>query len=200
MNNPCRDCERLHSDKNDPVCIQCNKRVAYVAAIDSFGRWAPNSQPVIVGNNFSPEKGEAMTKRQAPYERTKTCPDPECLRSGEPQPIGNFGRAAKTKDGLKNICRGCQARRIREGRMKMKAKNVGTLRPKATEPQPAPNNGGADVLNQVMRDLLDRSEFGTAKYGTRLQSGNGRDALMDAYQEALDLVMYLRQAIIERAG
>jgi hypothetical protein len=29
-------------------------------------------------------------------------------------------------------------------------------------------------------------------------TNNGRDSLMDAYQEALDLVMYLRQAIEER--
>lgn len=28
---------------------------------------------------------------------------------------------------------------------------------------------------------------------------NGRDALVDAYQEALDLTMYLRQAIEERS-
>lgn len=27
---------------------------------------------------------------------------------------------------------------------------------------------------------------------------NGRDALLDAYQEALDLVVYLRQVIYER--
>jgi hypothetical protein len=31
-----------------------------------------------------------------------------------------------------------------------------------------------------------------------LQPHNGRDCLMDAYQEALDLAMYLRQAIFER--
>jgi hypothetical protein len=36
------------------------------------------------------------------------------------------------------------------------------------------------------------------KYGTPLQTNNGRDALMDAYQEACDMVMYLRQAIAER--
>lgn len=31
-----------------------------------------------------------------------------------------------------------------------------------------------------------------------LQAHNGRDPLVDAYQEALDLVVYLRQAIEER--
>jgi len=36
------------------------------------------------------------------------------------------------------------------------------------------------------------------KYHTYLLTHNGRDALIDAYQEALDLAMYLRQAIEER--
>ncbi len=30
-----------------------------------------------------------------------------------------------------------------------------------------------------------------------MQAGNGRDALVDAFQEALDLVVYLRQALAE---
>ena len=36
------------------------------------------------------------------------------------------------------------------------------------------------------------------KYGIMLQTDNGREALWDAYQEALDLAMYLRQAILEK--
>jgi hypothetical protein len=36
------------------------------------------------------------------------------------------------------------------------------------------------------------------KYGKTLQTFNGRDALTDAYQESLDLCMYLRQMIEER--
>lgn len=70
----------------------------------------------------------------------------------------------------------------------------------AATPQPAPREGRDDVLALVMQDLSDRREMGIAKYGTPLQTHNGRDALMDAYQEALDLVMYLRQAIAERDG
>ena len=41
--------------------------------------------------------------------------------------------------------------------------------------------------------------MGEAEYGERLKPHNGRDALLDAYQEALDLAMYLRQAIAERS-
>lgn len=50
----------------------------------------------------------------------------------------------------------------------------------------------------VDADMKERDRVGRERYGTPLQAGNGRDALVDAYQEALDLVVYLRQAIEER--
>ena len=39
-----------------------------------------------------------------------------------------------------------------------------------------------------------------AEYGEPLTTGNGRDALRDAYEEALDLCLYLRQALEESNG
>jgi hypothetical protein len=67
----------------------------------------------------------------------------------------------------------------------------------ASTPQPAPTDGQYVVLPYVLQDLEDRAEMGKEKYGTYLQTHNGRSALLDAYQEALDLVMYLRQALLE---
>ena len=82
----------------------------------------------------------------------------------------------------------------------------------ATALEPAPvNNGGIPVWPLVIRDILAdfsacesivedckaRDAWGRAKYGTPLRTNNGRDALVDAYQEALDLAVYLRQAIAE---
>lgn len=64
--------------------------------------------------------------------------------------------------------------------------------PKGTE------NGGADICELVQADLEARAEHGKAEYGERLKAHNGRDALVDAYQEALDLCQYLRQEIEER--
>ena len=64
--------------------------------------------------------------------------------------------------------------------------------------QPPPTGDGQVVLTKVLSDIQSRAEFGKAKYGTYLRTNNGRDALMDAYQEAIDLVMYLGQAIMER--
>lgn len=52
---------------------------------------------------------------------------------------------------------------------------------------------------EITQSMLDRIyNFGRQKYGTPLTADNGRDPLVDAYQEALDLVVYLRQAIEER--
>ena len=65
------------------------------------------------------------------------------------------------------------------------------------QPAPEPNLGPA-VWDLVLADIATRDKVGTERYGTRLQPNNGRDALRDAYEEALDLVVYLRQAIYER--
>lgn len=68
------------------------------------------------------------------------------------------------------------------------------------KPEPAPTGNGAEIWPVVMKDIIMRVEAGKEKYGTPLRANNGRDALWDAYQEALDLCMYLRQSIIERAA
>lgn len=69
--------------------------------------------------------------------------------------------------------------------------------PNKAEPQPRPNDRPA-VWDLVIADMQNRDAAGAAKYGTRLQPFNGRRPLVDAYQEALDLVAYLRQAIEEQ--
>lgn len=70
-----------------------------------------------------------------------------------------------------------------------------------TDPQPEPvNNNHPAVWPLVFNDMLQRHADGERKYGVPLQPHNGRDALVDAYQEALDLCVYLRQAIYERDG
>ena len=48
--------------------------------------------------------------------------------------------------------------------------------------------------------MEDRAEFGKAKYGMYLQPNNGRDSLIDTYQELLDAVVYIRSLIFERDG
>jgi len=66
------------------------------------------------------------------------------------------------------------------------------------EEQPLPTPGKDEVMPRVLADLKKRQEVGLERYGSTLQTFNGRDALRDAYEEALDLVQYLAQAIMER--
>jgi hypothetical protein len=69
---------------------------------------------------------------------------------------------------------------------------------RALDDQPAPElNSERPVWDLVLADMRARDKSGKAKYGVPLQPFNGRNPLVDAYQEALDLVVYLRQAIIE---
>jgi len=69
---------------------------------------------------------------------------------------------------------------------------------KAATPQPAPKGDGPEIYPLVVDDIKARVEMGRKKYGTTLRADNGHDPLWDAYQEALDLAMYLRQAIVEK--
>lgn len=65
------------------------------------------------------------------------------------------------------------------------------------QPKPIPNLNPA-VWDLVINDMGARDRTGRESYGVPLQADNGRDALVDAYAEALDLCVYLRQAIFER--
>lgn len=75
---------------------------------------------------------------------------------------------------------------------------------KFTDPQPAPTPfprpSAEPVWDLVVVDMRARKEMGEQKYKTFLHAFNGRDPLIDAYQEALDLAVYLRQALFEKYG
>jgi hypothetical protein len=65
------------------------------------------------------------------------------------------------------------------------------------EPAPVHNFGAPSMHDLVIEDMKSRREMGLQKYGTILQANNGRNALKDAYEEVLDLAVYLRQKIEE---
>lgn len=65
------------------------------------------------------------------------------------------------------------------------------------QPAPKPNNL-PEVWELVIADMQARNEFGRKKYGVGLQPHNGRKSLKDAYEEALDLCVYLRTELYER--
>jgi hypothetical protein len=82
--------------------------------------------------------------------------------------------------------------------------------------QPLPKAGGAlihdaiisdvrcrwpvtrEVEDRVCSGLVDRMHLGIRKYGHPLQAYNGRDAMQDAWEEALDLLAYTGQASMEK--
>lgn len=101
----------------------------------------------------------------------------ECKRCGTKVPGVYIG----------DVCLGCH-RSEEEG-----------LVSESRQPRPKPTNAPPS-WDLVVRDMKARDEFGFGKYGVHLQAGNGRDALRDAYEEALDLCVYLRTAIYERDG
>lgn len=64
--------------------------------------------------------------------------------------------------------------------------------------QPLPRPGRERVFDALYASLRAREQQGWRTYGRPLESHNGRDALRDALEEALDLAAYLQQAILER--
>lgn len=64
--------------------------------------------------------------------------------------------------------------------------------------QPPIPNDSKPIWELVIADMQARDHVGRARYGTPLQAHNGRDMLRDAYEEALDLAVYLRGVMEER--
>lgn len=54
------------------------------------------------------------------------------------------------------------------------------------------------IQDALIADIEKRRALGIERYGTALQPFNGRDALVDAYEESLDLATYLKQVLVER--
>jgi hypothetical protein len=66
-------------------------------------------------------------------------------------------------------------------------------------PQPPPTHGEATpTWALVVQDMKARDAMGGAKYGVRHQHDNGRDHLIDLYQELLDGCCYVRAEIERR--
>ena len=58
----------------------------------------------------------------------------------------------------------------------------------------------AEMATLVLVDMRDRDLVGRERYGTPLTSHNGRDHLVDAYQEILDSVVYLANELDEHGA
>lgn len=86
-----------------------------------------------------------------------------------------------------------------ETRKQMEREADEAIKNLATRLQPTPKaTESPDCWLLVMEDMKDRREFGLAKYGVPVRHDSGRDPLADAYQEVLDLAVYLRAEIQRR--
>lgn len=98
---------------------------------------------------------------------------------------------------------------VRREEIRQKAAQASPL---ATQRQPKPRGTGQEIYPLVWRDLealagsmaggpiadvAARVDYGIAIYGEPLRSNNGRDAVADALQEAVDAPVYIRQLISE---
>lgn len=84
------------------------------------------------------------------------------------------------------------------------------------QPLPVPNDGpsmhdlvcadlwrggaAGKLEDAVMADLQARKQLGLERYGSLLQAGNGRDAMLDLYEELQDAAVYARQMQEEAGG
>lgn len=92
------------------------------------------------------------------------------------------------------------------------------MQTEATKPEPDPQPGGehcwpsliaaiasegiledftTEAITRVVVAGCERHQDGIKKYSTSLQTNNGRNPLVDALQESLDLSVYLHQAVLE---
>lgn len=65
------------------------------------------------------------------------------------------------------------------------------------QPLPKANNPHPAVHDLLVADIQARDKYGQGKYGQRLRPFNGRNSLRDAYEEVIDLAVYLRVLIYE---
>lgn len=64
--------------------------------------------------------------------------------------------------------------------------------------QELPHPGGLPVQAVLIEALKERMGYGRRKYGRPLETDNGRDPLLDAWEEMLDLMSYFTQFVLEQ--
>jgi hypothetical protein len=63
--------------------------------------------------------------------------------------------------------------------------------------QPLPEPGRECVQDALIAQIEERKQLGIERYGRPLETHNGRDAVQDAVEEAIDLAVYLKQVELE---
>jgi hypothetical protein len=85
----------------------------------------------------------------------------------------------------------------------LRAQETGVLPDVGASPGRPEKNAAAamsqeSIFSLVHADLDTRDQLGWQRHAKPLLANDGRDSLREAYEEALDLAVYLRMAIAER--
>lgn len=77
----------------------------------------------------------------------------------------------------------------------------GTRGDRRGESQPLPTrNNSVDIQSLVIGDVMRRRQLGIERYGTPVQAHNGRNALLDLYEELIDAAVYCKQLLVEQGN
>lgn len=96
-------------------------------------------------------------------------------------------------------CRQCDGTGLYRHNLCEKCSGRGRIERPGDQPMPTINENPY-IQNLVLKDIKARLQLGIERYGIGLQANNGRDMLKDAYEEVLDLTIYLRGVLFERDG
>ena len=117
-------------------------------------------------------------------------PPADASRMGAPRTVGNFAAAGLSPALL--------AFPVVDGGDPMLDSTLLRVR-EGDQPLPVLNDYPA-IQDLVIADMEARKAVGIARYGTLLKPHDGRDPLLDLYQELMDGANYVRKLMFERDG
>ena len=100
------------------------------------------------------------------------------------------------------VCERCdpETHAILTGQRAEKVRSEGLRTREGDQPLPLRRDDLPAIQDLVIAEIEARKAVGLKRYGQLLKAHDGRDALQDAYEEAMDLTIYLRKCIYERDG
>ncbi len=123
MRNPCLTCDRKEESKNDPECVNCDKRIIYINYVTNGQDSLPDCMEDIHAHTSSPDQ---KSTEQNTYDTnlvkdaSASDKDKKCVCCGEIKLIDDFYQAISCKDGYTNQCKKCIRRKKTDRRLERK--------------------------------------------------------------------------------
>jgi|GEM_PF-3236634 len=122
QHSPCKNCELLDEDKNNPVCENCEKRIEYVSALGGMD----SSVPVELADLAARREVEMQVDKQDPQDPPPTTsPDHKrlCEACGEKETIHPNSK----------LCASCMAKKSHRGKKPHDAVGAGKIENPSTD-------------------------------------------------------------------